>query len=67
MTSLWYSHGFDALQARAVRQMVTLPKKMLPVRLQLFKQLLLKSTNSLKPLAATAIAERATAVTMPFP
>ena len=68
------SRGLQALislfvtdQARAVGQMVTLPKKMLPVRLQLFKQLLLKGTYGLKPLAATAVAEPPTTMSMPFP
>ncbi|KAK9917944.1 hypothetical protein WJX75_009983 [Coccomyxa subellipsoidea] len=53
--------------ARAVGKLVTLPKKMLPMRLQLVKQLLLKGPNSLRPAAATAVAERPITMTMPFP
>lgn len=40
---------------------------MLPMRLQLVKQLLLKGPNSLRPAAATAVAERPITMTMPFP
>ena len=43
------------LQARAVGKLVTIPKKMLPMRLQLFKQLLLKGTNPLRPATAVAL------------
>ena len=50
------------VQRRAVGKLVTLPKKMLPLRLQLFKQLLLKGPNSLRPAAATGVAGRTTTV-----
>lgn len=50
------------MQTRAVRKLVTIPKKMLPMRLQLFKQLLLKGTNSLMPAAATAVAEASSGI-----
>jgi phenylpropionate dioxygenase-like ring-hydroxylating dioxygenase large terminal subunit len=39
---------------RAVRKLVTLPKKMLPVRLNIIKRLLLAGKGGLRPLAATA-------------
>ena len=47
------------MQARAVGKLVTIPKKMLPMRLQLFKQLLLKGTNPLRPAAAVAFPDTA--------
>lgn len=45
------------LQARAAGKLITIPKKMLPMQLQLFKQLLLKGVNPLRPAAATALAD----------
>jgi hypothetical protein len=52
---------------RAVGKLVTLPKKMLPLRLQLFKQLLLRGSSGLRPAAASAgILDRPTTIlTMP--
>ena len=40
------------MQMRAVGKLATLPKRMLPMRLQLFKQLLLKGPSSLRPATA---------------
>ena len=42
------------VQGRAVRKLVTLPKKMLPVRLNGIKDLLLRGNKGLMPLATTA-------------
>ena len=55
------------LQARAVGKLVTIPKKMLPMRLQLFKQLLLKGVNPLRPAAAIALADAPTSGILTVP
>ena len=55
------------LQARAVGKLVTIPKKMLPMRLQLFKQLLLKGVNPLRPAAAIAVADAPTSGILTVP
>ena len=44
-------------QKRKIKNLVTLPKKMLPLRLQLFKQLLLMGSKGLQPAAAVAALE----------
>ena len=54
------------MQMRAVGKLVTLPKKMLPLRLQLFKQLLLRGSTGLRPAAAMGVLDRPTTIrTMP--
>ena len=45
------------MQKRKIKNLVTLPKKMLPLRLQLFKQLLLMGSKGLQPAAAVATPE----------
>lgn len=44
-------------QKRKLQGLVTLPKKMLPLRLQLFKQLVLLGSKGLQPAAAVAAPE----------
>lgn len=46
------------MQMRAVGKLATLPKRMLPMRLQLFKRLLLKGSNGLRPAAAMGVLDR---------
>ncbi|CAK0786996.1 hypothetical protein CVIRNUC_010212 [Coccomyxa viridis] len=61
-----YPNDADAA-ARAVGKLVTIPKKMLPMRLQLFKQLLLKGVNPLRPAAAIAVADAPTSGILTVP
>lgn len=44
-------------QTKSIKSLVTLPKKMLPLRLALFKQLLLLGSKGLQPAAAVAAPE----------
>ena len=58
---MWQCGGLSSYlwlaQARKLKGMVTIPQKMLPMRLQLFKQLLLKGAHPLRPSAAVAATE----------
>ena len=46
-----------AAQTKKIKSLVTLPKKMLPLRLALFKQFLLLGSKGLQPAAAVAAPE----------
>ncbi|KAK9824593.1 hypothetical protein WJX72_011558 [[Myrmecia] bisecta] len=50
-----------------LHDLVTLPKKMLPMRLALFKHVLLRGSGTLKPAAATATLERPATLPRTFP